>query len=176
MAEERKMSRGAELLADVPATSREIADYLGVSPGLVGGWKTGTRRPSKTDQARIAAKWPQVPVESWIDPRKKTGVRTKPKLSDNQPTRASVLLSRCPDSSSEVAAKLNGLANLPPSPVLAASDSPLPPWLRRLIHDGVTGIDNDAAELERTLAVIAATLAEHPAMIADVLRALRKYA
>lgn len=72
-----KKTRGAELLAKVPESSREIAEHLEVSAGLVGAWKTGTRRPTKTDQARIAAKWPRVPVESWSERPKKTGLRRK---------------------------------------------------------------------------------------------------
>lgn len=69
MSDEHQPSRAAELLSSL-GTNREIAEILGKSPGTVGDWKSGRRRPPREVMARIAQRWPQVSAELWHAPPK----------------------------------------------------------------------------------------------------------
>lgn len=131
--ETKTMTRGAELLAKVSASSREIATALGVSPGLVGGWKTGTRRPTKKDQARIEERWPKVPAASWSESAKKARAGGAPRRVELEPAPV-------PTTSAEVTAPV-------PMPIerndqdddLEGNNA----RLRRYIREGIRDLEHD---------------------------------
>ena len=150
-------SRGAYELEIRGPHLREIAGDVGVGKTTAGYWITGERRPSEDHVARLSELY-GVPPEAWDEP-------WPPATDDDPSTRPAGF-------------------QLDPS-------SPLPGWLQRLCREGITGIDHDDDERDRTACVIASTLkehpeliavalegplAKHPAVIADILEALRPYA
>ncbi|AKV02327.1 hypothetical protein AKJ09_08990 [Labilithrix luteola] len=146
-------SRGSQLLHG-KGSAAEVAERLGVGKTYAHYLMTGERVPTIERAEEIAAEFAIAPwtwtEEPWT--RDSSGKWGPPDpLDDDQ-------------------------GDEPEVAVLPADGSLLSPWLLRLIRDGVTGIDHDDDETERTASVIAATLVAHPAMLGDVLAALAKYA
>lgn len=85
MSDKHGMSRAAEVLAGV-GTTRELATALGKSPGTVGDYRTGRRRPAPEVIRAIASRWPQVPAELWdAPPRAQQGAQA-PRVEPQAPS------------------------------------------------------------------------------------------